>query len=154
MAELSDIIKKVSVLEKEISEALRVEVAEVVRDAIIKCARENVYDAYSPKFVSRRNGSGGILDPNSITIKVEGTELTATDDATWQHLWGGKYPNGRLAEAIASGDRRFNMQNAGPRPFHEKAKADLITSGAIEDALRRGLARQGIDATDVTFIIT
>lgn len=154
MAELNNIIQKVSVLEAEIEDALRVEVADAVREAIVKSAKENVYDAYSPQFLSRRNGVGGILDKNSITIKVNGTELTATDDPTWQHLWGGNYPDERLAEAIAGGERRFNMHNAGPRPFHEKAKEELLSSGAIEDALRRGLARQGIDTSGVTFIIT
>ncbi len=160
MAELDYLIGKLQNLDAMIEDALKNEVADAVKEAIVESARQNVYDVYSPKFRSRRGDAtgdyygrttGGITDKESIIIEVHGTELIASDNAAWQQLWGGTIPSGRLAEAIASGDKRYNMQNAGPRPFHEKAKQELISSGIAENALRRGLERQGIDTTGMTF---
>lgn len=169
MAEVSlnDVINKYGSLELAIQSALDVEVREVVKAAVAEAALQEVYEAYTPQFFSRRDpvyGGGeahiqgqrghGITDPESVVIHVSGNELTAEDNADWQHLWGGQKPSGRLAEAIATGDPRFNMGNAGPRPFHDKAKQIAIESGAVEKALRQGLKRQGIDTTDMTFEIT
>lgn len=169
MAEVSlnDVINKYGSLELAIQSALDVEVREVVKAAVAEAALQEVYDAYTPEFFSRRDpihGGGeahlqgqighGITDPESVTVTVRGNELVAEDDAGWQQLWGGQVPSGRLAEAIATGDPRFNMGNAGPRPFHDKAKQIAIESGAVEKALRQGLKRQGIDTTDMTFNIT
>ena len=151
MAELNDLIVRVANIDAAIENALENEVAASVKDAIVASARENVYDAYTPKFLHRRNGNGGILDTESIKITVNGTELTASDDASWQHLWGGAVPSVRLAEAIASGDRKYNMHNAGPRPFHERAKQRVRSEGTAEAALRKGLARQGYDTSEMTF---
>lgn len=167
MASLNDVIRKYASLEAAIQNALDVEVREVVKAAIAEAALQEVYDAYTPDFFSRRDpirGGGmaheqgqighGITDPESVTVTVIGNELIAEDNAGWQQLWGGQYPSGRLAEAIASGDPRFNMAKAGPRPFHDTAKQIAIESGAVEKALRQGLKRQGIDTTDMTFNIT
>ena len=150
-----------------IQSALNIEVREVVQSAIAEAAYQEVYETYTPQFISRRDpihGGGeahiqgkighGITDPSSVTVTIMGNELVAEDDAGWQQLWGGDIPSGRLAEAIASGDPRFNMGKAGPRPFHDKAKQIAIESGAVERALRQGLKRQGIDTTDMTFTIT
>ena len=153
MSDIDALTSKLTNLDAAIEDALRNEVAQVVKDALVESARVNVYEAYTPKFESRRNGHGGIRDPNSIVVEVRGTELIAIDtipgvddDMGWQQLKGGSVPSGRLADAIAHG-----MYGAPPRPFHEKAKEELLHSGSLEDALRRGLARQGIDASDVSF---
>lgn len=158
MADLDDLIVKVANIDAAIENALENEVALAVKDAIVAAARENVYDAYTPKFLHRRNGSGGILDTESIRVEVNGTELTAMDTYPgikgpkgWQQLWKGDTPDGRLAEAIASGDRRYNMHLAGPRPFHEEAKRRVISEGTAEAALRAGLARQGYDTSGMKF---
>ena len=164
---LNDVISKYGSLDLAIQSALDVEVREVVKAAVAEAALQEVYEAYTPQFFSRRDpiyGGGeahmqgkighGITDPESVTIHVSGNELTAEDNADWQHLWKGQKPSGRLAEAIATGDPRYHMDKAGPRPFHDRAKELAIESGAVERALRQGLKRQGIDTTDMTFEIT
>ncbi len=161
MAELNDLINKITRIDALVENALRNEVAEAVKDAIVESARQNVYEAYTPVFESRRNGNGGILDRKSIDVEVRGNELIAKDNPDWQQLWGGHgtgigswRPSTRLSEAIANGERRFNMHRAGPRPFHEKAKEELISSGAAEEALKRGLARQGLNIDGLSITIT
>lgn len=151
MATLKETIQKVASIDRAIESALQIEVADAVKKALVESAYENVYNAYTPEFLSRRYGDGGIADEDNINVTASGNELTASDDAPWQQLWGGTVPSGRLAEAIAEGDPRYNMGNAGPRPFHESAKRQLIDSGEAERALRAGLARQGIDTSGMTF---
>ena len=161
MSQIDDVIRRISNIDSAVEDALKNEVSSVVKDAIVQSARENVYDAYpNPKFYSRRNGAGGILDRESIDVEVRGTELTAKDNPDWQQLWGGGglgvgswRPAKRLAEAIAEGDRHYYMAEAGPRPFHEKAKEKMIADGSIDRALKKGLKRQGYDTSDITFNI-
>ena len=160
MGDLNDVMAKIAELDAAIENALEIEVAEVIKNYLVESAYQNVYEAYTPEFYSRRYGNGGILDKDSIDIDVHGNELIAMDTLPgvegpkgWQQLYGGDVPDGRLAEAIASGDPKYNMDKAGSRPFHEIAKELAIESGEIEDALRRGLKRQGIDASGYTFKI-
>ena len=156
-------------IEQAIENALRNEVAEVVKGAIAEAALQEVYEGYTPSFLSRRDptyGGGqahergmighGITDPDSVVITVSGNELIAEDNPDWQQLWGDRSwrPAKRLAEAIADGDPRYNMDRAGPRPFHDTAKALALETGAVERALREGLKRQGIDVTGLSFEIT
>lgn len=165
MGDLADAIKKIDRLQSAIENALEREVADVVRNAIAETAIDLVYDAYDPEFLSRRDpkrgggntkaskARGGITDPSSVTVYVSGNELIAADEAPWQQLWGGEIPNSALADAIATGDKRFNMAKAGPRPFHAEAKKRLLESGEIEKALRAGLKRQGYDVSGLEFEI-
>ena len=168
MGDLDKAIKRIGNLDAAIENALKNEVAEVVAGAIADSALHNVYEAYDPQFLSRRDpvhgggntfaarAGGGITDPRSVEIEVHGAELIARDNPDWQQLWGDRSwrPAKRLAEAIATGDKRYHMQKAGPRPFHQEAKDALLSSGEIERALRAGLKRQGIDASGIEFEIT
>ena len=153
MSELQTIIDNLKHIDALVDNALEREVADVVEDAIIESARRNVYEAYTPAqyfLDSRRDGGGGILDRTSMNVDVKNNTLTVQDVARfnnsmhWQHLWGGNRPNENLSDAIAAGSKRFNMHKAGARPFHEAAEKEVIQSGAVDDALRRGLARQGL----------
>lgn len=168
MASLNDAIIKYGALDRAIENALKNEVAEVVRGAVADAALQAVYNTYTPMFLSRRDptyGGGdtmasraghGITDPESVEIEVHGNELVAKDNPDWQQLWGDRSwrPAKRLAEAIATGDPRYHMDKAGPRPFHDTAKQIAIDSGEVERALRKGLERQGIDTTGMSFKIT
>lgn len=162
MGDLQRAIEKYAKLESAIENALKNEVAEVVKGALAQAAIEEVYDAYTPEFLSRRDpvhgggiaggSGGGITDTSQMHVEAVGNTLTVSDDAPYQQLWGGTRPSSpRLAEAIATGDPRFHMEKAGPRPFHEEAKRKVIDSGDAEKALIAGLRRQGIDVTGLEF---
>ena len=163
MGDLQRAIEKYAKLDRAIENALKNEVAEVVKGALAQAAIEEVYDTYDPEFLSRRdpihgggntrasNAGGGITDTTQMHVEAVGNTLTVSDDAPWQQLWGGARPDSRLAEAIATGDPRFHMEKAGPRPFHEKAKRMVIDSGDAEKALIAGLRRQGIDVSGLDF---
>lgn len=148
---ISEAIFKLTKLEAAIEDVLKHEVLDEAKKAIVDSAKRNVYDAYTPEFYSRRNGLGGILDPTEIQYDVNATELVAWQAADWQQLYGGQKPEISLAEAIASGSKRFYFQNAGPRPFHAQAEKYLIQSGKAREALRRGLMRKGYITDDGFF---
>lgn len=167
MGDLQRAIEKYAKLDRAIENALKNEVAEVVKGALAQAAIEEVYDAYDPEFLSRRDpthgggntraskAGGGITDTTQMHVEAVGDTLTVSDDAPYQQLWGGTRPTvPRLSEAIATGDPRFHMEKAGPRPFHEKAKQKVIDSGDAEKALIAGLRRQGIDVTGLEFELT
>lgn len=138
-------------LDLAIEDALRNEVSEVIKNYIVDSAYDNVYEAYTPEFWSRRYGNGGLLDKKSIEVLVSGRELIAQDNPKWQQLWGGDIPTEALVDAITEGNPRFNMGKAGPRPFHEAAKDATIDSGEVGRALLRGLERQGFKTTEISF---
>ncbi len=102
-----------------------------------------VYGAYSPEFYSRRMDGGGLADMGNMRDDYGDKTLQIQDIATWQHLYGGEYPAGRLAEAIANGDASYYFHRAGPRPFHEEAEKEFAASGEFERLIASGLRAHG-----------
>ena len=140
---LADLAAFVSKLEGAIDETMQTTVTEGAKKALEEAAYTEVYDAYSPEFLSRRGSAGGIADQGNMEANYGGMTLTVRDEAPWQQLWGGSVPGGRLAEAIASGDPRYNMGQAGPRPFHQEAERQFAGSGEFERLLAQGLRAHG-----------
>lgn len=110
--------------------ALDLEIANSMRDpdgAVQRGAKEEikrqaeiqVYDAYTPKFMSRRGensiGGGSIVDEDSIVSfsTEKGFTLTMENLASWQQLYGGTTPNISLADAI----QENGLWGAPPREF-------------------------------------
>ena len=151
MAEISlnEAIGKITKLDAAISSALSLEVAEAVRGAVRDAAESEVYQAYEPLFESRRRENGGLTDPDNTVVTVAGTTLMAENVTGLQNLWGGG-DSSPLAPIIEDGVEAYHMPF--PRPFMAYAQ-ELLENGRAQEALRRGLARQGIDVDGVNFII-
>lgn len=150
---IAQAIEKLSIIDAAITDALANEVAEAAVEAVQKSAKDNVYDAYSgPMAAFRRGENGGLLDPHNIITIAEGNTLTISNVAGLQNRF---YPEGaqkdpsRLTPIIEEGLKAYHQPR--PRPFMQHAK-DILISGTAENALRRGLARQGIEITNgITF---
>lgn len=130
-------------LDAAIDDTMQGPVADGAKEALRDAAYRQVYDTYTPEFMSRRGSGGGIADTGNMTVNYGGKLLTITDDAPWQHLWGGAVPGERLAEAIAQGSTRYNMGKAGARPFHQEAEREFSGSGEFEHLLAQGLRAHG-----------
>ena len=89
---LADLAAFVSKLEAAIDDTMQGAVAEGAKEALQEAAYRQVYDTYTPQFLSRRGNAGGIADPGNMTVNYGGMTLTITDDAPWQQLWGGTVP--------------------------------------------------------------
>lgn len=150
MGDIERMLAKLSNLNPAIENALEHEVADEARLAIRDAAEERVYEAYKPRFYSRRKEDGGLIDPDNIICHVSGDTLTIDNVTGLQNLWNGE-DTSLLTPIVEEGVPAYNMQKAGPRPFMDYAK-ELLLDGRADAALRRGLERQGIDTTGLTFI--
>lgn len=140
---MSDLAAFMAKLDAAIDSTMQSEVAEGAKKALIAAAYSEVYGAYSPEFFSRRMDAGGLSDVGQMETSYGGKTLTVQDMASWQQLYGGSAPGGRLAEAIASGDSRYHFHKAGPRPFHEEAEQQFAASGEFGRLLAAGLRAAG-----------
>lgn len=123
-------------LNAAITSALMNEVKDAAIDAIEDSAQTRVYEAYSPKFYSRRFSAERDF---SYSWDVGGNRLTITYMAMPQNLFGGAFYADDLGDIIASGNKTYHMPF--PRPWMDEGIQDNI--GNIEAALGRGLERQG-----------
>lgn len=140
---MSDLAAFMAKLDAAIDSTMQSEVAEGAKKALRAAAYSEVYGAYSPEFFSRRMDAGGLSDVGQMETSYGGKTLTVQDTASWQQLYGGSAPGGRLAEAIASGDSRYHFHKAGPRPFHEEAEQQFAASGEFGRLLAAGLRAAG-----------
>ena len=140
---MSDLAAFMAKLDAAIDSTMQSEVAEGAKKALRAAAYSEVYGAYSPEFFSRRMDAGGLSDVGQMETSYGGKTLTVQDMASWQQLYGGSAPGGRLAEAIASGDSRYHFHKAGPRPFLEEAEQQFAASGEFGRLLAAGLRAAG-----------
>lgn len=140
---MSDLAAFMAKLDAAIDSTMQSEVAEGAKKALRAATYSEVYGAYSPEFFSRRMDAGGLSDVGQMETSYGGKTLTVQDMASWQQLYGGSAPGGRLAEAIASGDSRYHFHKAGPRPFHEEAEQQFAASGEFGRLLAAGLRAAG-----------
>lgn len=122
------------------------EVANLAKSEINAAGHERVYDKYKPRFYSRRGDNlGGILDKKEMVVSYDGIGKTVKtleikSAAPFQHLWGGEYPDGYdLTDAVETGEGKFNMGVAGPRPFYGPAEEHLEKSGLLDKTLETGV---------------
>ena len=137
-------------LNEAIHFVMETDVAEVTKKTIAEAVETEVYKPYDPVFYSRRNGIGGLKDPAAMSQNYDAATMTleVSDTAPWQQLYGGRVPNGYLAEAVESGDPRYNMGAAGPRKFHAVSQ-EQMDNGEFEDTLLHGLQNMGFDVKKV-----
>ena len=127
-------------LDKAVDTVMQTEMADLIRAKMSEYADELVYNAYEPRFYSRRRLSGGIMDPHTMDAKYDGKSrdikvLEVSANADWQQLWGGEKPNYKLADAIERGISRFNMKKAWKRRFAKPTERFLQTSGLFDSYL-------------------
>lgn len=132
-------------LDKAIENAMQDTNGRIQKNAkkeIVDTAENFVYRTYPPKFLSRRYGAGGILDPDSYRSErysdtaiirknaSKGFTLHIYADAQWQQLFGGS-PEANpdtLTEAI----EKNGLYGADPRPYMEHAETNYGYSGDFE----------------------
>lgn len=124
-------------LDAAIDTAMQGPVLQGAKDQIQDTARTNVYSAYQPAFYSRRMMGGGLMDQGNMKHDYRDKTLTIRNETDWQHLYGGRKPGERLAEAIAKGSRSYHFHWAGPRSFMPEAeqafgpKFESLLGGAL-----------------------
>ena len=128
-------------LDSAIDDTMQGPVLDGAKRAIWLSALANVYAAYTPQFYSRRMSGGGIASEDTKVADYGDKTLVIRDETSWQQLYGGAVPGGKLIEALVSGDARYHFQNAGSRKFMEDAEKDFAPE--FERLLASGLRAHG-----------
>ena len=153
-----------SLIKQKVSEAMKDEVFEKVRDVYQKHIDEDVYDAYSPISYIRRDVNGGLIADSNIVGEMSGESLKVKDIAP---------PNESIAESSNSfspssstqlmqwieegaayhGDAKYIFDRdmsgepwANPRPATANTISDLQTNKQHKQALKAGLKARGINS--------
>ncbi|WP_431785781.1 hypothetical protein [Paenibacillus lactis] len=136
---LKDLEKMFIGLNKNISNALDVEVTNATREVMKEQIQQVVYEPYDPTVYERQKEVGGLTDEENIkaTLKNANTLII-------ENVRSDKGVN--VAEIVESGEGyKYEFPfNGVPRPFSEATREYLENTGIHKEALYRGLKRQGI----------
>lgn len=141
---IDDAVLMLDKMEESIEYALLLDVFPVAREAIAREVYDTVYDyEAAPVFMaSRRFPNGGISGEKSIDGDAVGRQLTITDRAGLQNLWSNTW-SADVTTIVQEGSKQFNQPY--PRPFLNEAIQRAIQYGEIDNALKLGLKKQGIN---------
>lgn len=150
----TDIDALLADVQKSINKSLKDEVMEAVREVELKHIQDDVLDVYSPSIYNRR-GSGGIDDVRNIVGTVKDGRLTVENETPFNEAYGSRNHGTGLAYMINEGGnsehdydygfRGMEAPYAEPRPFIESTIEELDKTEIIEEALARGMKKDGID---------
>jgi len=134
-----------------VNDALKNEVAAVVRKAVRQSAQENVYDAYEPMAYERRGDNGGLSDEKNIVasppverkssvgftvenIAMFNPNMTSRGSRPWQTTFRGRTLTQRIVDGWDSADAG-SPAYMQPRPFMQRASESLDEGGASRKEL-------------------
>jgi hypothetical protein len=137
-------------IQNKIDSVLLDEVAEKVKDIQTEAIQQTVYDAYPrPVMYERRRNYWGLMDKRNMPAVLEGSGVLSVSNETPLNDVYGVNPSGKsLTEIVVSGEG-YMFHNGGeyeqPRDFIEATREKLSESGALAEALQKGLNRRGIE---------
>lgn len=140
--------------QNSINKALRNEVMDAVREVELRHVERDVLSVYTPSIYERR-GSGGIEDVRNIIGTVKDGRLTVENVTPFNEDYGTRNQGNTLAYMINEGgnsehDYEYGFRGAeavyaNPRPFIDNTVEELDETEIIEDALAKGMKKDGID---------
>ena len=117
---------------------------EAIQTEQISQIQEKVYGVYNPEVYERRYGNGGLMDEENIKGEVKKGDLTVENKTPPNpEARDGATVDKNLIEVIETGIG-YDYDNPGARPFIDATIQALRASGAIVNALKIGLEKQGI----------
>jgi len=159
MPQFHSISELMAYVQEAIDDALTNEVFEIVKDTEVEVIDETVYSQPTSGTYRRRHSGGGLGDPSNIVIDggaaSKGVLAVSNETPANPFLNGvdgakSSTPSGShiarlVEEGISnSGGYGYDYWDGKARPFTANTVDKLQGSGEIKDALRSGLARQGI----------
>lgn len=141
-------------VQKSINKALENEVMDTVREVELKHIQEDVIDVYTPSIYDRRT-KGGIQDKENIVGVVKNNKLTVDNITPFNDGYLTKNHGTGLAYMINEGGnsehdyeygfRAMEAPYSKPRPFIDNTIEELDKTEVLEDALAKGMKKDGID---------
>lgn len=135
---LNDLFKH---LEKQANSVLKNEVAEEVIRTMQEKIEDEVYSVYEPRVYERQGYQGGLVDPKNIEVTVESDNTIAVENIRFDG-------DREVAQIVESGQGfQFDFPyNGVPRPYTEKTKEELRNTDRLNQAMKQGLKKRGIDS--------
>lgn len=140
--------------QNSINKALRNEVMNAVREVELKHVERDVLSVYTPSIYKRRS-RGGIEDGRNIVGTVNNGRLTVENVTPFNEDYGSRNRGTGLGYMINEGGNSEHDYDFGfwsveapyskPRPFIDNTVEELDKTEIIEDALAKGMSKDGID---------
>jgi len=130
-------------LELTIDRSLKNDVAKGVVKTMQEEIKDKVYSVYSPLNYDRHYYKDGLLDPKNIEIQVTDHGISVE---SIRYDENDPYKN--VSEIIESGSGyTYNVPDelTNGRPFTESTRQRLVNEGILQQKMKDGLNRQGID---------
>ena len=132
-------------LQKKIDIALEKDVVPKVKEVMKESIDKVVYQAYTPDVYERRE-SGGFGDESNFEHElVSPGEIYILNTTPANPRYRSALRGRPLREAIITGNH-YHFFSPGPRDYVSDTYNRLQQSGAVEQALKDGLLKQGIKA--------
>ena len=145
-------IKTLNGLKKKIeacvNKALREEVTDAIRKEEQDKIKQEVYSAYNPPnpVYERRYHSGGLIADENIVGTVRGGKLTVVNNTPPNpNARDGATTNKDLVSVIETGVGYDYTPHPGARPFIQPTIDSLRASNKVEESLKQGLKKQGLN---------
>ncbi|OMD71219.1 hypothetical protein [Paenibacillus odorifer] len=130
-------------LNKQIAQSLKNDVGNgVARKKLKENIESEVYDKYDPVMYERQRENGGLLDDKNIIVEMIDNNTVSVESHRMDR-------NRNVGVIVETGigyneDWSFPYTHKG-RPFTEVTREELMNDGSVEDALIKGLKKQGLD---------
>lgn len=150
----TDIKALLADVQKSINKSLKNEVMDAVREVELKHIERDVLSVYTPSIYERR-GFWGIKDVRNIIGTVKNGRLTVENVTPFNEDYGTRNRGTGLGYMINEGGnsehdydygfRTIEAPYSQPRPFIDNTIEELDKTEIIEDALAKGMSKDGID---------
>lgn len=141
---LADLAAFVSKLEAAIDDTMQGAVAEGAKEALQEAAYRQVYDTYTPQFLSRRGNAGGIADPGNMTVNYGGMTLTITDDAPCSSCGEAQFPENAWQRPLPAGTAGTTWEKRDRGPFTRRRSGSLPGRVSLTGYWPRGCEPMGL----------
>lgn len=137
-------------LKIDIKDTLTKEVMDEVKNIELRHIESDVLSIYSPKIYQRR-AHGGIDDEQNIVGEVIDMHLVVDNVTSFNSDYGTYNSGAGLADLINDGESRhgfyydYDGEFTQPRPFIDNTIEEIEHTDSVENALKRGLKRNGYD---------
>lgn len=141
---LADLAAFVSKLEAAIDDTMQGAAAEGVKEALQEAAYRQVYDTYTPQFLSRRGSAGGIADPGNMTVNYGGMTLTVTDDAPCSSCGAVQFPGNAWQRPLPAGTHGTTWGRLGRGLFTRRRSKILSLRESLTGCWPKGCGPMGL----------
>ena len=127
-------------INKKITSVLKNEIAKEVVQTMQEHIESDVYSVYDPVKYERKGYHGGLIDPNNIEVSMMDDNTISVENIRFDG-------DREVAQIIESGQGyTYDFPyNGVPRPFTENTRIELKSTNKLQQAMRQGLKKRGLD---------